>query len=143
MTIAEYQKLGVSIESLSLQRLRAIDIKTTEEEKVVQDLVNKRLQKVPVPVVINRAGDNTDFKTRDEELEFQKVIDERISSARPEIETQTPVGDPPEPTPPLELKFCQFCEAKGPISHKGDCTRPEKSLKDKIKALKEEKAKLE
>lgn len=138
--------MGVSLDSLPLHKLRGIDIRTPDEEKIVQELVNKRLQNTPVYVEINRPSDKTDFKTLEQEMEFQKVIDERVASSKPQIQADDPkpVGDPPEPTPPIQLaKFCTFCSAKGPISHLKTCTRPEKSLKDKINALKVEKAKIE
>lgn len=136
MTIAEYEKRGISIESLPLERLRGIDIKNVEEERIVQALVNKKLQRIPVPIVINRDSDKTDFKTIQEEQAFQKVIDARVASARPWVETEEKVEVKVD-------KFCNFCDALGPISHKKTCTRPEKSLTDKINALKQEKSNLE
>ena len=52
MTIAEYENRGISIESLPLERLRGIDIKNVEEERRVQILVNQKLQRIPVPVML-------------------------------------------------------------------------------------------
>lgn len=134
MTIADYERRGISIESLPLERLRGIDIRNVEEERVVQALVNKKLQKIPVPVIINRDNDKTDFKTIEQELEFQKVIDARVASARPqmdEVDEEVKIN-----------KFCNFCDSKG-VRHKKVCARSEKSLMDKINSLKQEKSKLE
>ena len=136
MTITDYQKRGISLESLSLYNLRGIDIKNIEEEKVIQELVNKKLQRIPVPVVINRDSDKTDFKTIQEEQEFQKIIDARVASARSQVEVEEKIEVKVD-------KFCNFCNALGPISHKKECTRSEKSLTDKIHTLKQEKSKLE
>ena len=140
MTIAEYEKRGILIESLPLERLRGIDIRNIEEERRVQLLVNQKLQRIPVPVIINRDSDKTDFKTIQEEQEFQKVIDARVASARPQI--MDDIEFKTEDNVQIS-KFCNFCDAVGPISHKKNCTRPEKSLKDKIETLKQEKSKLE
>src|SRR3990167_6239191 len=90
MKLSDYKKLGVPFEDLPLRILSNIDIDTPDEEKIVQELINKRLQKEPLPrnVVINRPTDNTDFKTPEEEAEFQKVINERVAEAKPKVEEE-------------------------------------------------------
>ena len=138
MKVEEYRKLGIPLETLTLSVLRGIDITTPEEEKIVQALVNSKLRIVPVQKPVNYAHDKTDFKTKEEELEFQKIVDDRMAEQRPQIVDEIKAD--------REIhteKFCNFCDAKGPISHLKTCTRPEKSLKDKINALKQEKSKLE
>ena len=109
MKIQEYYKRGIALESLPLKILQGIDIESPDEEKIIQELVNRKLQNTPVRVLINRPEDRTDFKTREEELEFQKIIDQRLALARPGVEEFS--------------KFCDFCDAKGPIAHKKSCTR--------------------
>ena len=111
MTLQEYQNKGIPLETLTLNVLRGIDIRTPDEEKIIQELVNKKLQRAPIPVVINRPTDKTDFKTKEQELEFQKVIDERVASARPQEEK-------------AKLnRFCEFCTSKG-VKHLKICNRP-------------------
>lgn len=118
MRISDYQRRGVSIESLSLNALRNIDIVNIEEEKLIQKLVNQKLQRAPVQVTINRPEDKTDFGHAwykgVSEKEFQKIINDRISSAKPQIEAAdpTPVGDPPEPQPPIQVSGEQTLEKK-------------------------------
>lgn len=131
MKVVEYQKKGISLESLPLNVLRGIDIETPDEEKIIQELVNRKMRFQPVPIVINRPGDRTDFKTPAEEAEFQRVIDERIESAKPKVEEVT------------VSKFCQFCTAKGPIAHMKVCTRPAKALGTQLAELKAQRKALE
>ena len=134
MKIYDYQKQGIPLESLPLYILQGIDIETPDEEKVIQELVDKKRQLAPVNVVINRPNDRTDFKTPAEEAEFQKEIDARVSLARPKVEEE--IKEPVKTEEELENKigelkeekvkldrFCEFCDAKGPIKHKANCTR--------------------
>lgn len=127
MKVLEYQKKGISLETLPLHILRGIDIETPDEEKIIQELVNRRLKVAPIQIQINRANDKTDFKSPAEEAEFQKIIDARIASARPKEELNV---------------FCNFCSAKGPISHQKICTRNENKVEEKLIMLKEQRASL-
>lgn len=107
------------LRSMSLARLRLIDVKNIDEETIVQEIVNEKTKILPPTQEISRKG-IPDIKTPEEEAKFQKVIDERIAKIRGE----TNIPEDSNPVVALEKPFCNFCDSKG-VRHKKDCTRPE------------------
>lgn len=98
-------------------QLRGLDIKTKEDELLVQEVLNEKLQNEP------RANNNrvlssekTDRLTPLKEKELQAQLDGEPVS---EPIASEPVVDLPKPT---NSKFCEFCDSKG-VRHKKNCTR--------------------
>lgn len=75
------------LESLTVHQLRSLDIDSQEEEHRVQAVLNKKLQNTAVEQQVYR-GDIPDIKTKEDELKWQKVIDERENSLRPKDKIQ-------------------------------------------------------
>ena len=122
--MSDYKKRGVDLSALPLEVLRGIDVESPLEERVLQSIIDKKLRVAPVQVEINRANDRTDFKSPAEEAEFQKVINERVASARPqeektESELENKIGELKEAK--LD-RFCEFCTSKG-VRHLKTCIR--------------------
>jgi hypothetical protein len=117
MFISDYERKGIEIKSLPLSKLRAIDIRTVEEEELVQKLVDEKLLRgVPriVPNIddIKRRLDKdmiTRNLTKEKELEYQKEVDERVAKANNRtvdekfVET-TPVVDSTQVVPENKIK---------------------------------------
>lgn len=132
MFIKDYKKNGISIESLPVHVLEAIDIQDGSEQKLIQSLIDRKRRALPTDKPIYQPGDKTDFKNKEEELAFQKVIDERKARLLPQAESLEPETD--------IKKFCEFCPAKGPIKHMKDCPQvKEKNLMTKIEELKQDR----
>lgn len=110
MKVSEYRSQGIALESLSLARLRGIDITTPEEEKLIQGLVAQRLQRTPVKKPLNLSSDRTDFKTKDEEEAFQKVVDARKASHLPEVPVTEEILQAQEAT--LKTKITKLKKAR-------------------------------
>lgn len=124
-------KQGVDLNNLPLKVLRNLDIDTPEEERMVQGIVNKKLAGLPPEhTVINRALDRTDFRTKEEELEFQKVIDERLARSRPAVGAIA--------ASEVEIKM----ESKVQTAPEASEIATESELVAKIKKLKKQKEKL-
>lgn len=125
----DYKKRGVDLSALPLEVLRNIDVESPLEERVLQSIIDKKLRVAPVQVEINRASDRTDFKTPAEEAEFQKIINERVASARPqaeeasESELENKIEELKEEKAKLD-RFCEFCTSKG-VRHLKTCNRPQ------------------
>jgi len=84
--------------------LRNVDIHDKSEEDLVQEILNSKLGTAPIQdVVINKYSDKTDFKTGEEEKEFQKIIDERMAKARHQLKVDEAIVKPsPEVVAVLE-----------------------------------------
>ena len=129
MKMNDYKKRGVDLSALPLEVLRNIDVESPLEERVLQSIIDKKLRVAPVQVEINRASDRTDFKTPAEEAEFQKIINERVASARPqaeeasESELENKIEELKEEKAKLD-RFCEFCTSKG-VRHLKTCNRPQ------------------
>lgn len=96
------------LETMPLHILRNVDIRTSEEEKMVQELVNQKLRTSPLERAINRS-DVPDIKDAVEEAYWQKIIDARTEAIRPKAEDDSePLNDLPpeeviiEPTPEVQ-----------------------------------------
>lgn len=121
-----------TLEEVPTDILRSADITSAEEEAVVQSEWDKRLMESPPIDVTPVRSYTTDRLTPEKEREIQLEIDARREEKRqryaeePVDEPETPPGPEPEPQPEPEMrkKFCEFCDAKGPISHKKNCSRP-------------------
>lgn len=123
--------------------IRLIDIQDTDEERLVQDILNEKFRSLPLDQDVY-TGDVPDIKTKEEEEYWQKILDDRrqkkiLASQGPdadfpldnedpvptEVAPETPsepgVQEDPIKEPESVKKFCEFCDAKGPISHKKDC----------------------
>lgn len=128
------------LETMPLELLRGRDIRTKEEEDLVQEVLNERLVvEMPdfQPDIPFRQGTTTDIKDKAEEEALQAKIDAQREAHRKlyesrveEVPSDTPIEEAPiEPTPiveplpdPTVVRFCEFCDSKGG-RHKKDCTR--------------------
>lgn len=117
------------LEVMPINLLRNIDIQSKEEEDMVQRVYNKRQLDMPIDVDINITSSMTDDLTPEKEAILQAEIDAKKAARRQELEG-SPVSDyvsqETTETEIVETKtvpFCQFCDAKGPIRHKANCTR--------------------
>lgn len=69
---------------MSLPQLRNIDINTKEEEALVQAVVSLKTVQQPPAMQVQRI-DVPDIKDKATEEKWQKIIDERITSLKPEV----------------------------------------------------------
>ena len=92
---------------MPISRLRSLDIKEKEEELLVQEVINEKLQNEPQldPNKVQFTSSQTDNLTPEKEAELQAKMSGQTS------------------VPPNKKRFCEFCEAKGPIKHQNKCTR--------------------
>ncbi len=105
--------------SMPISQLRSLDIKSAEEEQLVQEILNEKLQNEP-QVDPNRASlssRETDNLTPEKEAELQARLDGKV------VSQETETVDIPVEIVDISKPFCEFCDAKGPISHKANCTR--------------------
>ncbi len=122
---------------MPFQHVRGLDIRSREEEALVQDVVNLRLETTPLDLDIKR-NDIPDIKTKAEEEKWQKIIDERTAKARGipvktaqpilevkvevPVETVTLVTEPiiekKKPGRPPKSKECEMCKLE---EHSVDC----------------------
>ncbi len=126
------------LSAMSLERLRLVDVYEKDEEELVQEIINSKVELMPLSGDVYR-GDVPDIKTPEEEAEWQKKIDERAQAKRPTPVTlslsdeETVEKDEEESTStnlieePIvagskktETRFCDFCDSKG-VRHKKDC----------------------
>jgi hypothetical protein len=100
--------------------LRQMDIRTTDEEKEVQMVLNRRLAASPIPVEQPKfMSSETDNMTIEKERELQAKIDARNEENRKRF--QESIKETDEVGNPVK-KFCEFCDSKG-VKHKKNCTR--------------------
>lgn len=69
------------LQTMPLSRLRLIDINSQEEEEIVQDLIDQKIEDKDGPENIYR-GDVPDIQTPEQEAEWQKKIDSRTARAK-------------------------------------------------------------
>ena len=72
------------LQKMPLNRVRLLDIKTPEQERLVQEIVNKKMVKLPPQNQIYDRLDH-DIKSKEEELRVQKELDERREKLKPVI----------------------------------------------------------
>lgn len=75
------------LRAMSAGRLRRLDIKTKEQEDLVQKVLNEKLQTAPLNQQVYR-GDIPDILTKADEIKYQKIIDDRTASKRPQDHQQ-------------------------------------------------------
>lgn len=151
MKLAEYTKMGIDICSLPLIRLRAIDIDTPDEEKIVSEVMNRKLAGLPPErkIQINDIIHQMNLEramTPELEDKYQKMIDERMAKERvliPESISEQEVNldsvlatpaaehstattsdvivETPEPVE-ITSRFCNSCDSKG-VRHKKGCEK--------------------
>lgn len=147
MTVQDYAKRGIALETLPLNILSGLDIMTVEEEKQVQNIINSKRRFIPTNQPINYASDHTDFKTVEQEQEFQKIIDQRKARALATAgtngitEQNNPEANTDESEGGLELpkESEQPTEPEKPELPEEELSAKESTLKTKIKKLKKEK----
>lgn len=103
---------------MPLSVLRNIDVVDGEEEKLLQEVIDAKVQIAPPVRPINRS-DVPDIKTAEEEAKWQAIIDQRVADTMPK-KPEMPVKQEDDFRP-----FCQFCTSLG-YRHKKNCTRPQK-----------------
>jgi hypothetical protein len=74
------------LEAMTVRQLRLIDIRSTEEEALVQAILNKKMALRKPDVKVNRS-DAPDIKTPEQEAEYQKVIDAREARVKERLST--------------------------------------------------------
>lgn len=74
------------LRSMPLGTLRNLDVHSSEEEQMVQKVINSRMADLPPSSPIYR-GDVPEIQNQEQEQEWQKVIDERTAKLKPKMET--------------------------------------------------------
>ena len=69
------------LEGLTIRQMRLLDISNTEDEKLVQVVLNEKMGNVAPNVKINRS-DVPDIKTPEEEAIWQQTLDRRTQAAK-------------------------------------------------------------
>ncbi len=104
---------------MPISTLRALDIKTIEDEQLVQAVLNEKLQHEPNNFNrITLPSEATDKMTPEKEKELQAKLDGTVT----EITASETVAKTIEPTGTEVKAFCDFCTSKG-VRHKKECTR--------------------
>lgn len=142
------------LEQMPINLLRGIDIKSKEEEELVQKVLNKRMVDMPVQIDLDIPSSMTDNMNGEKEAKLQAEIDAKRAEARAKFAPQPEVGTveivpelkiepeiipepvvevvspeivvPPEVLPEtVEIKK-PFCEFcdSRGVRHKKECTRP-------------------
>lgn len=93
MKYSNNEQLKEQIKGLPLHRLQNIDIRSAEEEKIVQAEVNKRVTKV-LPTHKVYRGDIPDISSPAEEAKWQQTINERAAALMPKLEMEPEVAEP-------------------------------------------------
>lgn len=75
------------LDAMSIGRIKSFDIKNPEQEALVQAALDKKRQTSQLEQPVYR-GDFPDIKTKAQEIEYQKIVDERTASKRPQDRTQ-------------------------------------------------------
>ena len=141
---------ATELAQMSLMQLRRLDIRSADEEALVQAAINAKTESQPVLTPVY-TGDVPDIKNKEQEEHWQKIVDERKEAARPRTVqmgdivsgelNDLPLGVLSQPTVTVTLTpstttdspvttsiniqaFCQFCDSKG-VRHKKACTRPQ------------------
>lgn len=91
------------LSAMPIRRLRNLDIRDGDEEKLVQEIVDAKLAKMPPERTVYRK-DVPDIKNAEEEAKWQKVIDERTAKAKGKMisdpdDIMRPIGDVISPAP--------------------------------------------
>ena len=122
---------------MPVSSLRSIDVRSVDEEKLVQQVLDEKLSVLP-PEREVYTGDVPDIQTGEDEAKWQKIIDDRRAALRPKgeeaklEETIASLEEQKEdisldatdlPVESTKKSFCDFCTSKGRF-HKMDCTRP-------------------
>jgi hypothetical protein len=133
-----------TLNAMSLDRLRLVDVVDKDEELLIQEIVDAKTSKIPAMQEVY-IGDVPDIKTPEQEKEWQAVLDKRaakikargVSTAKPvQVKEPEKVTVAPAPVVPLEAKepepkqvvkptvvvekkFCDKCDSKGNFHKKG------------------------
>jgi hypothetical protein len=75
------------LRAMSAGRLRRLDIRNGEQEALVQKVLNEKLQTAPLNQQVYR-GDIPDIRTKADEIKYQKIVDARAASKRPQDHEQ-------------------------------------------------------
>jgi hypothetical protein len=107
---------------MPISQLRGLDIKEKEDELLVQEVLNEKLESEPNldpnrPVL---SSSETDNLTPEKERALQARLDAEDEEVSAEPEVITEVIEPE--TPVVKKRFCQFCDSKA-VRHKKECTR--------------------
>ena len=111
--------------AMPLSRLRTLDINNSEEEAMVQTVINAKVQNSPAPVPFKPIH-VPDIKNGEEEQYWQKLVDEQKEEMRPKpVSMEQIVPDASlvqeiKPIEPVVKRFCEHCDSKG-VRHKKTC----------------------
>lgn len=105
------------LRSMSVNRLQTLDITTPEQERIVQTLVDEKIEEGGVSGNIYRL-DVPDIQTPEEEAKWQEIMDERTNNAKPkailpknkranlaEEESSKPMIKPTDPAMPELIDY--------------------------------------
>ena len=111
------------LERMPLSYLRNIDIRTVDEEKLVQSVINAKLAAQPVPIVQQPLpSSETDHMTIEKEHELQAKIDAVNEENRKRLQASVEALVEKTEVKTETKKFCEFCASKG-VRHLKICTR--------------------
>ncbi len=133
------------LHSMPLEVLRNLDIRSKDEEIILQAVVSEKMKSAPIGSMPQLTPEEQKLLdspqlTPEKEKEIQARLDERRAKYRSivvgektpsieklQIENKDITGINPVPSEiqkefSLEKKFCEFCTSKG-VKHKKDCTR--------------------
>lgn len=71
------------LNEMTIKQLKSLDIQNAQEEGAVQAVLDTKLQDAPIEHQVFR-GDIPDIKTKEDEEKWQKIIDDREASHRPQ-----------------------------------------------------------
>ncbi len=75
------------LRDMTIKQIKSLDISDAEQESIVQTVLDEKLKDAPIPHQVFR-GDIPDITTKEEEVKWQKEIDKREASQRPQDHQQ-------------------------------------------------------
>ena len=117
-------------------QLKRLDIKTKEEELLIQEILNEKMQNEPKidPNRIVFSSKETDAMTPEKEAQLQAIMEQKTKKVEvPQMELTEPEVIKMADTVKEILKkpFCQFCNSKG-VRHKKECTRLSANINNNV-----------
>lgn len=112
---------------MSLRSLRSLDVKEPKDEALVQEVINEK-EKGEIRLDPNRivlpSRKTDEIRTPEKEMEIQAELDKLVvPKSIPPVEASTSTSVPVNESVVVSKKFCDYCDAKGPVRHKKNCTR--------------------
>jgi uncharacterized Zn finger protein len=127
------------LRSLSLRQLRILDIKSKEEEALVQSVIDEKTEKQPETVIYTVRV--PDIKTPEQEKEWQSKVDEAVEKSKPKSKVDTLIEEATTVLKELEKEIPVVSEVIVPIEVVSQETKQTDKTTEEIAEVKSKKVK--